>query len=493
MSGPNNFVQLLLLISCCNVAVLFFQADATFEFENDSFNNDNNNHTGVWFEMLHRHSPKLKSESEFLGPPKSRLDGMSQLFHSDMARRQMIASLRQGKRRKAFEVSQTAQIPLRSGADSGLGQYFVSIRIGTPRPQKFILITDTGSDLTWMNCEYLCKDCPKPNPHPGRVFRAKDSSSFRTIPCSSDDCKIELQDYFSLTECPTPNAPCKFDYRYLNGPNAVGVFANETVTVGLHSHMKVRLFDVLIGCTESYSEGSGFPDGVMGLGYRKHSLALRLAEIFGNKFSYCLVDHLSSSKHKNFLSFGDVPEMKMPKMQYTELLLGYLNAFYPVNVSGISVGGSMLNISSEIWNVTGEGGMIIDSGTSLTLLAGEAYDRVVDALKPVIARYTKVVPPELPDLNDLCFEDEEFDKATIPRLLIHFADGAIFKPPVKSYIIDVAPGIKCVGIARADFPGSSILGNIMQQNHFWEYDLGRGKLGFGPSSCVTSDSNSKQH
>jgi hypothetical protein len=229
----------------------------------------------------------------------------------------------------------------------------------------------------------------------------------------------------------------------------------------------------------------------MGLGYRKHSLALRLAEIFGNKFSYCLVDHLSSSNHKNFLSFGDIPEMKLPKMQHTELLLGYINAFYPVNVSGISVGGSMLSISSDIWNVTGVGGMIVDSGTSLTMLAGEAYDKVVDALKPIFDKHKKVVPIELPELNNFCFEDKGFDRAAVPRLLIHFADGAIFKPPVKSYIIDVAEGIKCLGIIKADFPGSSILGNVMQQNHLWEYDLGRGKLGFGPSSCIMSNSNSK--
>ncbi|KAK9285843.1 hypothetical protein L1049_025044 [Liquidambar formosana] len=84
---------------------------------------------------------------------------------------------------------------------------------------------------------------------------------------------------------------------------------------------------------------------------------------------------------------------------------------------------------------------------------------------------------------EFCFSATGFEESLAPKLAFHFADGAQFAPPVKSYIIDVADGVKCLGFASADWPGTSVIGNIMQQNHVWEFDLGRNKLGFAPSTC----------
>lgn len=169
---------------------------------------------GVGFELIHRHAPKLSIS------PKSRRDRIKQLIHGDNARHQRHRLGLGRQRRKAFEI---IEMPMRSAADTGMGQYFVSFRVGSPRPQKFVLIADTGSDLTWMNCNYNCKDCPhqlmlnrRPHPDPPRrIFRANYSPSFKTIPCSYDFCKFDLADSFSLAQCPTLEAPCLYDYRYL--------------------------------------------------------------------------------------------------------------------------------------------------------------------------------------------------------------------------------------------------------------------------------------
>lgn len=80
-----------------------------------------------------------------------------------------------------------------------------------------MLVADTGSDLTWVNCKYEERRKKKKNRSGSgqkgkRVFEAGLSRSFHPIECSSDMCVTELP--FSLTTCPVPTAPCAYDYGY---------------------------------------------------------------------------------------------------------------------------------------------------------------------------------------------------------------------------------------------------------------------------------------
>lgn len=248
---------------------------------------------------------------------------------------------------------------------------------------------------------------------------------------------------------------------------------------------KTRLHNVLIGCTNSTS-GQTFQgaDGVMGLGYSNSSFALKAANKFGGKFSYCLVDHLSPKNVSSYLIFGSHKETEsnLSKMIYTELVLGVIIPFYTVNIIGISIGDAILEIPNQVWNVNGVGGVILDSGSSLTSLAQPAYGPVMAALRHSLSNFRKL------DLDigplEYCFNSTGFDEAMVPRLVFHFANGARFEPPVKSYVIDAAVGVKCLGLVPAAWPGASVIGNIMQQNYLWEFDLKNRRLGFASSSCT---------
>lgn len=177
------------------------------------------NSDAMRLELIHRHSPLV------MGRPKTQLRRLKELVHGDSVRQLVILNkLRGGQapRRKAQEVlgrrsssnGDAVQVPMHPAADYGIGQYFVQFKVGTPS-QKFMLIADTGSDLTWMSCKYHCSSRKSRRIHHRRVFHANLSSSFKTIPCSTDMCKIELMNLFSLTSCPTPLTPCAYDYRYL--------------------------------------------------------------------------------------------------------------------------------------------------------------------------------------------------------------------------------------------------------------------------------------
>jgi hypothetical protein len=126
-------------------------------------------------------------------------------------RSQLLAASRT-RGRRAAEVGASASasafaMPLSSGAYTGTGQYFVRFRVGTPA-QPFVLVADTGSDLTWVKCSGAgdgTGDAPR------RVFRAAASRSWAPIACSSDTCTSYVP--FSLANCSSPASPCAYDYR----------------------------------------------------------------------------------------------------------------------------------------------------------------------------------------------------------------------------------------------------------------------------------------
>lgn len=276
--------------------------------------------------------------------------------------------------------------------------------------------------------------------------------------------------------------------RYADGSNAKGFYANESTTVTLSTGERVKLKGVVVGCSSSFVGGSfRVADGVLGLGHSRHSFAVKAAERAGWKFSYCLVDHLSPRNASGHLTFGSAtsPSACKSAMQHTRLLLDPgLEPFYAVQITGISVGGVPLPIPRFVWEVSSQGGVILDSGSSLATLAEPAYRAVFTALSAPLSVFRKVeIKP-----FELCFNATEgYAEELVPRLAVHFDGAARFEPPVKSYVIDVADGVKCIGLLSAPWPTISTFGNILQQNFLWEFDLQNGRLGFEPSTCALSN------
>ncbi|XP_008801498.2 aspartic proteinase NANA, chloroplast-like [Phoenix dactylifera] len=441
------------------------------------------------------HSTSLRAPLHRSLPPlgaATRLDYVRELVKSDLLRQRMIAGTIGGHRyrqpRRACENATTAAaesfaMPLSSGAYTHTGQYFVRFRLGTPA-RRFVLVADTGSDLTWVKCRFSprrCRHCRGGGGGGGaRPFRPEKSVSFDPIRCSTDLCKTSLP--FSLSTCPSPASPCAYNYGYADGSMARGIYATESATVMLSNGQKVKLKGMIIGCTSSFA-GSSFraSDGVLGLGHSGISFASRVTARFGGRFSYCLVDHLSPKNVSSYLIFGSNGALAPSAARQTELLMEpRLAPFYSVGVSGISVDGEVLKIPMSVWDVGRRGGAILDSGTSLTVLVEPAYKAVVSALSRRLAGVPRV------DLDpfEYCYNWTDGTKVTIPKLVVHFHGPARLEPPAKSYVIDVADGVKCIGFTSAPWPGVSTIGNILQQEHLWEFDVKNRRLRFQRSTCA---------
>ncbi|XP_066362770.1 aspartic proteinase NANA, chloroplast-like [Miscanthus floridulus] len=378
-----------------------------------------------------------------------------------------------GSRRVAAEVasSSAVSLPMSSGAYSGTGQYFVKLLVGTPA-QEFTLVADTGSDLTWVKC---AGSSPS-----GRVFRPKVSKSWAPIPCSSDTCKLDVP--FSLANCSSSASPCSYDYRYKEGSaGARGIVGTESATIALPGGKVAQLKGVILGCSSSH-DGQSFrsADGVLSLGNAKISFATRAAERFGGSFSYCLVDHLAPRNATGYLAFGPGQVPRTPATQ-TKLFLDPQMPFYGVKVDAIHVAGKALDIPAEVWDAK-SGGVILDSGNTLTVLAAPAYKAVVTSLSRHLDGVPKVSFPPF----EHCYNwtARRPGAPEIPKLAVQFAGSARLEPPAKSYVIDVKPGVKCIGVQEGEWPGVSVIGNIMQQEHLWEFDLKNMQVRFKQSNCT---------
>lgn len=495
------------------MTLLLIQIIHVHSINSEEDHEEHENMEKMSLELIHRH------DSRFLGEI-DQVEAIKGFIKRDIFRREMmdqrIGMNYQGghgnNRRKDIEMKQDFEFSMHSGRDVEIGEYFVGVTVGTPG-QKFWLIADTGSELTWFKCmrkvHHNHQHKHKHNKHKGGsktksrtkshtarrrrahshnpcddMFCPHRSHTFHQISCSSKMCIAELP--YSLTDCQSPSDPCLYEVSYGSGiSSAVGFYGTDTISINLSNKKIGKLQNQTIGCTQSVINSPGFPyenvGGILALGFRHHSFVDNAGLKFGSKFSYCLVDHLSHKNVSSYLTFGTTPKVKLlSEIKRTDMLL--YQPFYGVNVTGISVDDQMLKIPPKVWDFEAGEGMIIDSGFTLTALVLEAYYPVVEALKKSLHNVKTINDPNNGGL-EVCFDAEGFDESIAPRLVFHFGGGIRFEPPVKSYIIDAAPKTKCLGFLPVNGTRNSIIGNIMQQNHLWEFDIYKNTIGFAPSPC----------
>lgn len=286
--------------------------------------------------------------------------------------------------------------------------------------------------------------------------------------------------------------------RYEDGTTARGYFGTDVVTLGMEEEKKGTVNDVVIGCTKEMASSRGeetlnHTNGVLGLSHNPNSFISRATQHYGNKFSYCLMDHTLHKNVTNYLTFGAYKITQTPNsnllapMKRAELVL-VEGGGYGVKVEGISIGDQMLPIPPEFWDFKAGGGLVIDSGSSLTSLGSAAFQMVNEALwKTLAPKYKRKTEGIEPFAYCIDAGENEFE-SDVSKLAIHFTGGAIYEPPVSNYIIPAEPRVQCIGIDEyASVDGGAVLGgllgNIMQQNALWEFDLAKNTVGFAPSKC----------
>lgn len=390
----------------------------------------------------------------------------------------------------ALHTPQSLKSPVVSGASTGSGQYFVDLRLGTP-PQKLLLVADTGSDLVWVKCS-ACRNCTRHTP--GSAFLARHSTTFSPNHCYDSACELVPLPKHHRCNHARLHSPCRYEYSYGDGSKTSGFFSKETTTLNTSSGREAKLKGIAFGCAFRISgpsvSGASFngAHGVMGLGRGPISLSSQLGHRFGNKFSYCLMDHDISPSPTSYLLIGSTQNDVAPgkrRMRFTPLHINPLSpTFYYIEIESVSVDGIKLPINPSVWALDelGNGGTIVDSGTTLTFLPEPAYLQILTVIK----RRVRLPSPAEPTPGfDLCVNVSEIEHPRLPKLSFKLGGDSVFSPPPRNYFVDTDEDVKCLALQAVMTPsGFSVIGNLMQQGFLLEFDKDRTRLGFSRHGCA---------
>ncbi|KAF3772625.1 ASPARTIC PROTEASE IN GUARD CELL 1 protein [Nymphaea thermarum] len=273
---------------------------------------------------------------------------------------------------------------------------------------------------------------------------------------------------------------CLYQVSYGDGSSTVGDFSTETLTFGRTSIGRIAL-----GCghdNEGLFVGAA---GLLGLGHGDLSFPSQVGRIFGRRFSYCLSDRQAGSTPSSTLIFGDaaLPAPGRGAVFAPMVANPKLGTFYYVQLVGISVGGARVNVAASEFQISanGNGGVIVDSGTSVTRLVQPAYVAMRDAFRAGTTQLNRTTAGF--SLFDTCYDLSGKDVVKVPTIVFHFGRGSDLSLPASNYLIPVnTAGLFCFAFAGTS-SGLTIIGNIQQQGIRVVFDPVASRVGFVPHAC----------
>ena len=424
------------------------------------------------------------------------------------------------KRIKPMEMGNDDVIePLREIRDG----YLMSLTLGTP-PQVIQVYMDTGSDLTWVPCGNLSFDCQDCDEYQNNVLGPKlaaflpthSSTSIRDTCGSSfcidihssdnpfDPCTIAGCSLATLVKGTCPRPCPSFSYTYGASGLVIGTLTKDVIFIhGNSPNSSRKIPKFCFGCVgATYRE----PIGIAGFGRGLLSLPSQLG--FSHKgFSHCFLP-FKFSNNPNFSSpliLGNLAISSKEHLKFTPLLKSpfYPNYYY-IGLESITIGNgenySRFGVSLQLREIDtkGNGGILIDSGTTYTHLPEPLYSQLISNLESLIS-YPRAKEHELNTGFDLCYKvpykNNTFfsDEFELPSITFHFLNNvSVVLPQGNSFYAMAAPSnstvVKCLLFQSMDGDGdgpAGIFGSFQQQNLEVVYDLEKERLGFEGMDCAS--------
>lgn len=363
-----------------------------------------------------------------------------------------------------------AQIPLTSGIKLQSLNYIVTVDLGG---KNMSLIVDTGSDLTWVQCQ-PCRSCYNQQ---GPLYDPSVSSSYNTVFCNSSTCQNLVAATGNSGFCGgnngVPKTTCEYVVSYGDGSYTRGDLGSESIQLG---ETKVESF--VFGCGRNNRGLFGGASGLMGLGRSSVSLVTQTLSIFNGVFSYCLPsleDGASGS-----LSFGNDSSAykNSTSVSYTPLIQNpQLRSFYILNLTGASIGG--VELESESFGRE----ILIDSGTVITRLPPSIYKAVKTEFLKQFSGF-----PSAPGYSilDTCFNLTSHEDVSIPIIKMFFEGNAELEVDVTGVFYFAKPdaSLVCLALASLSYENEvGIIGNYQQKNQRVIYDTKQEMLGIAGENC----------
>ncbi|PPR90735.1 hypothetical protein GOBAR_AA29951 [Gossypium barbadense] len=131
--------------------------------------------------VVHKHGPC----SQLHRQDKANIPTDAEILRQDEARVKSI-HLKLARSSGSSNVDQidATNLPAKDGSVVGSGNYVVTVGLGTPK-KDLTLIFDTGSDITWTQCQPCAGSCYQ---QLDPVFAPSQSSTYSNISCNSTTC-----------------------------------------------------------------------------------------------------------------------------------------------------------------------------------------------------------------------------------------------------------------------------------------------------------------
>nr|XP_027125912.1 protein ASPARTIC PROTEASE IN GUARD CELL 1-like [Coffea arabica] len=341
------------------------------------------------------------------------------------------------------------------------GAYLAQVGVGQP-VKDFFLLADTGSEINWLQC-LPCDGCSSVS---GSVFDPSGSSSYSLLSCASQECA-------SLGENRNCQAdPCMFITSYGDRSTVEGEFATETVSFGSSGSVD----KVAIGCGHNQRGGAS---GILGLGGTPVSFP---SQIQATSFSYCLVDR--DSGKSSTLEFNSAPPGDSVLVPL--IINRRIEVFYYVELTGITINGEQVPIPASAYQIgqDGSGGIVVDSGTTITALPDEVYNSVRDTFVKYAKALTRTSGYDGGLVKfDTCYDLSSNPTDGYPTMSLDFSGGKTLPLRPANYWFRVGDSAKNCLAFTVTTQSVSILGNIQQQGMRVNYDLANKMIGFSPNQC----------
>ncbi|KAL4272353.1 hypothetical protein GQ457_13G021600 [Hibiscus cannabinus] len=351
-----------------------------------------------------------------------------------------------------------------------LGYYSISLTIGNP-PRVFELDIDTGSDLTWVQCDAPCTGCTK------SIDRLYKPNKHILVSCEHPSCGVVH--FPDSPQCEKPDDQCDFEINYVDHGSVLGVVVSDVLTLRFMNGSRIRLH-LTFGCAYDIKNPGPYNPpgaGVLGLGNGKASL---LSQLRGFDLTRNVLGHCLSGKGGGFLFLGD--DLVPSGMSWMPMLANsknYLSSPAEVLFDGKPTGIKGLKV-------------VFDSGSSYTYFDFQVYGAVLDLVrrglngKPLDTVQDKALP--------ICwkgtkpFKSVQDVKNYFSTLTLSFPDTPVIQLELQpeAYLIVTEDGNACFGILNGTEAGlgdSNIIGDISLIDKMVVYDNEKQRIGWISANC----------
>ncbi|KAK4349230.1 hypothetical protein RND71_031985 [Anisodus tanguticus] len=345
------------------------------------------------------------------------------------------------------------------------GYYTTRLWIGTP-PQRFALIVDTGSTVTYVPCS-TCEQCGN---HQDPKFQPEMSSTYQPVKCNID------------CSCDNEREQCIYERQYAEMSSSSGKLGEDIVSFGNQSELAPQR--AVFGC-ENLETGdlySQHADGIMGLGRGDLSIVDQLVEkhVISDSFSLCY----------GGMDFGGgamvLGGIKPPPGMVFTHSDPVRSPYYNIELKRIHVAGKALNLNPQIFD--GKHGTVLDSGTTYAYLPEDAFVAFKSAVMKELHSLREIEGPD-PNYKDICFSGAGSDisqlSKSFPPVDMVFSNEKKLSLTPENYLFrhSKVHGAYCFGIFQNGKDPTTLLGGIVVRNTLVTYDRENERIGFWKTNC----------